>query len=157
MPSSMIIMMFIVGMIGVMRSQTNNSPQWYTAPPGDFRNTSVYQTQSDFFGKHYEASIYGRDLDGVPKWKVGKELPIGLVTLTVNAESAFKKTFPEFNKFKIVSINLVHLPAVDDWVFNMEFNGTDFAQLGNGSFEDKKINVLVLLNGHVFMPTETAK
>jgi hypothetical protein len=140
-----------------IRAQTNKEPQWYKGSVSDFRDTFVYQTQSDFGGKHYEALIYGHDLDGVPKWKVGKELPTSMSNIRANAQNAFRKQFLQFSRFKIISVNLVHLPAVDDWVFDVEFNGTDFATVNEGSFEDKKINVLVLLNGRVFTPTETAK
>jgi len=117
----------------------------------------VYQAQSNFGGKHYESLIYGHDLEGVPKWKVGKELPTSISDIIANAQNAFHKQFPQFSQFKIISINLVHLPAVDDWIVDVEFNGTDFATVNAGSFEDKKINVLVLLNGRVITPTEAAK
>jgi hypothetical protein len=154
---SVVIAMSVMSMPVFLRSQTNSSPQWYKAPSTEFANTSVYETQSDFGGSHYEASVFGRDLDGVPKWKVGKELPTGMPTIIANAGRAFQKAFPQLKQFKMISVNLVHLPAVDDWVFDVEFNGTDFTQLGMGSYEDKKINVVVLLNGRVITPVETAK
>jgi hypothetical protein len=148
----LIIVIFLASTLVGVRSQTNSLPQWHQGSPSDFTNTIVYTTEGDFSGKHYEASIYGRDLNDVPKWKVGKELPIGIPTIIADAVGAFKKAFPTFTQFKIVSVNLVHLPAVDDWIFDLEFNGTDFAQLGMGSYEAKKINALVLLNGRVITP-----
>ena len=154
--SLILIASVLIAVIGI-RAQANNAPQWYKGSVSDFRDTVVYQALSDFGGKHYEASVYGRDLDGVAKWKPGEELPMSMLNIIANAQSAFRKQFPQFSRFKIISVNLVHLPAVDDWVFDVEFNGTDFATLGEGAFEDKKINILVILNGRVFTPTETAK
>jgi len=54
-----------------------------------------------------------------------------------------------------MSINLLHLTIVDDWIVNVEFNGTDFDAASPGSIVDKKINILVLLNGRVITPATT--
>ena len=149
-----LVLMVLVG----VKAQTNDAQKWYTTgPESDFKDSMVYQAQSDFGGKHYSSTIYGRDLEDVAKWKEGKDLPISISKIRVNAQNAFRKQFPQFSQFKIMSINLVHLTLVDDWVVDVEFNGTDFAAVSPGSFEDKKINVLVLLNGRVIPPTETAK
>ena len=55
------------------RAQTKDAPKWYTTgPESDFKDSMVYQAQSDFGGKHYSSTIYGRDLEDVVKWKEGK-------------------------------------------------------------------------------------
>jgi hypothetical protein len=153
---TLLVVLALTALVGI-HAQANDTPQWITGKPGDFKDSMVYQALGDFGGRHYVSTIYGRDLDGVVKWKPGEELPTSMSKILTNAQNAFRKQFPQFSQFKIISVNLVHLPAVDDWVFDVEFNGTDFATVKEGSFEDKKLNVLVLLSGRVFTPTETAK
>jgi len=115
-------------------------------------DTVVYQALSDFGGKHYETAVYGRDLESVVKWEDGKELPISISSVKSTAQKAFQKEFPQFSKFKITSINLIHTTLIEDWIIQVEFTDTD-ADVS----EDKRIEILVLLNGHAITPTETPK
>jgi hypothetical protein len=148
-----VLMMFVE-----LRAQTNDAPKWITlTSESDSKDSILYQAESDFGGKHYESLIYGRDLEKVEKWKVGKELPISMSNIVANAQNAFHKQYPQFSQFKLMSVNLMHLTLVDDWFFNVEFNGIDLTAGASGSYEDKKINILVLLSGRVIAPTVTAK
>jgi hypothetical protein len=139
-------------------AQTNAAPKWITlTSESDSKDSMLYQAESDFGGKHYESLIYGRDLEKVEKWKLGQELPTKMSTIVENAQNVFHKQYPQFSHFKLMSINLMRLALVDDWFYDVEFNGTDLTAGGPGSFEDKKIDILVLLDGRVITPTETAK
>ncbi len=137
-----------------MQGQTVDTEKWnVVGPASEVRNTMIYEAKSDFGGSHYESAVYGHDLDDVVKWKEGEEMPISILKIKSVAQSAFRKQFSQFSQFKVTSINLTHLTIVDDWIVQVEFDGTDWAATKPDS--SKKIDVLVLLNGHVITPTVT--
>jgi len=133
--------------------QTSETTNWQTVTSeSDVADTPVYTAKSDFGGRHYEATIYGRNLEGIRKWEEGKEPPLSVLNARTIAQNAFQKQFPQFSKFKEASINFIHLSLVDDWIIEVEFNGTDWAAAMPGAFEDRKIDVLILLDGRVITP-----
>jgi hypothetical protein len=147
-----------VGSILITLVATNlvpsGSPKWYSeAPASEVADSPIYKVKNIFAGSRYETILYGRDLEGVMKWKDGQELPSGTNSAKLAAEGAFRKQFPEFGQFKIVSMNLVHLTIVDDWIFDVKFNIADFAKIKAGPNEGNEIDIFVLLNGHVISPT----
>jgi hypothetical protein len=154
-----IILIGLIPILLVLRQGKAEDAQiWHTKIPlSDAIDSVIYQTLSNLEGKHYETTLYGRDLTGVAKWEPGKELPVSMSSITANAHDAFCKNFPQFSRFKITSINLIHLGIVDAWIFDVEFNGTDYAAANAASIKENKLNILVLLNGRVIMPIEAAK
>lgn len=117
--------------------------------PGD-ETSVIYRIQSDLGGKHYQVSIYGHDLESVVKWKDRENFPIGISDIKTKAQNAFNQQFPQFAQFKMTSINLVHLTIVDDWIVVVEFKDLDPE---SESREIKKLNLVVLLDGRVIIPT----
>jgi hypothetical protein len=144
-----LILTVVVGIQG----KAADAQTWLSEVPAkDVKDTVIYQALSDFGGQSYAATLYGRDLEGVKKWKEGKELPLSVSSIKTIAQKAFQQQFAQFSQFKITSINLLHLTLIDDWVVQVEFSDTNAA-----ASEDKRVNFLVLLNGRVITPTETAK
>jgi hypothetical protein len=136
-----------------LQIQRADAQNWISKVPLKEEDNSVlYQALSDFGGNQYTTTIYGRDLEGVRKWKEGAELPIGMGSVRSTAQKAFKQAYPQFSQFELESINILHLALVDDWVIQVEFNDPKAP-----SSEDKTINLLVLLDGRVILPAESAK
>jgi hypothetical protein len=74
------------------KGQAEDGSKWLTQIPlNDAKNTIIYQAMGDYDGKHYETTVYGRDFEGVPKWKEGAEPPISVL----KAKIALLKPFPE--------------------------------------------------------------
>ena len=147
------ILFAVTVVIGIC-DQRVHAQTWHTeSSETDEANSMLYKSQSSFGGKHYESLIYGRDLVGVAKWKKEDNCPISVLDARLSAQKAFEKQFPQFSQFKVISVNFIYLTLVNDWIVNVEFNGTDFSATAASSIEEKKINLLVLLNGRVISPT----
>lgn len=130
-----------------------NAQNWISKVPlKEEDNSAIYQALSDFGGNQYTATVYGRDLEGVRKWKDGTEFPIGIGSVRSTAQKAFQQAYPQFSQFELESINILHLTLVDDWIIQVEFNDPKASPS-----DDKTINLLVLLNGRVILPAESAK
>jgi hypothetical protein len=136
-----------------MHGGAADAQKWLnTASPSDLKDDVIYQAFSDFNGKNYETSIYGRDLEGVQKWKEGTELPLSILKARTTAEVAFQQQFPQLSKFKLTSINVMYLSIVDDWVIQVEFSDPKAS-----TADDKTLSFLVLLNGRVITPADATK
>jgi hypothetical protein len=131
----------------------DDSPHWITISSlDDVKDSSVYKAISDFDGKHYETTIYGRDLmGGIGKWDEGKELTFSMAQIRVVARDSLVKSYPQYSKFKLASLNLVHLNFVDCWVFDVAFDGADYTA-SPSAFHERTFHLVVLLNGRVVLP-----
>jgi hypothetical protein len=118
----------------------------------EIQDSDVYSAKYNFNGQTYELNVLGRDLNGSKKWKTGDEFPINIGKIRVEAEAEFRKTFPQIHQFKIMSINLIHLTIVDDWIISVDFNTTDFSNATPGPVSSNSIDILVLLNGRIIVP-----
>lgn len=156
-------LLIIIGSIGItmlgfgdQQPQPSDGRQWLThTSEKDLETTVIYKVQADFDGKHFESIIYGRDLQGVEKWKEGTELPLALTSIRAKAKAAFISKFGASTSVNIRSITLEHLILVDDWIINIEFDSTDWAK--SYSSENNTINMLILLNGRIMPPFGSSK
>jgi Ni/Co efflux regulator RcnB len=156
-----IALLVIVGLIlavpAKIHADSQDSQKWMTqTSEADERDSAIYVTYSDFGGMHFETTAYGRDLEGFSKWEEGQELPVSMAKVRFAAQQTFRKQFPQFQQFRIDSIKLTHLAIVDDWIFDVIFDGTDFATF-KGASDEKNIHLFVLLNGRVIAPVESKK
>jgi hypothetical protein len=141
------IVLFLVVPIFHITADTN---VWLTAVPvQDVRDTLIYQTNGYANKKQYTTSVYGRDLEKVIKWKEGSEFPLSLSAVKAHAQAAFSKAFPQLNDFKVASINLIRIQIIDDWIIQVEFRNS-----GLSDSDEKSVNLIVLLDGNVLVPTE---
>jgi hypothetical protein len=148
-----ILLGLLVAAPNKMLGDSGNPQKWYTVTnEADVKDSAVYTAYSYKGGNKYETTVYGRDLEGVSKWNEGSDLPIGMSKIRSIAEQSFRKNFPELKQFKLESINLLHVTIVDDWLFEVTFDGVDLVSASPGPVDEKNLHLLVLLNGKVFMP-----
>jgi hypothetical protein len=158
-PSKSLAAIFSAVLLAIVSlpASAEDSTQWRTVLSSqDNKDTPVYYIEDALDGADYKATLYGRDFVGVPDWNEGKELPIPIEKIRDLALSAFTKEYPQFAKFKLVSINLMRLSIFDKWIVQVDFDGTDYSG-EKAILHRKAMRVLILLNGRVIVPSKTVK